>query len=82
MAKKQKAEKIARTDISREPGYMYFLDKQGDVARASMARGGRGSKKKGGQQKKIVKVGVRRDKGYLYFIDKDGDVSRTPMARR
>jgi len=74
--------KIARTDVKRQHGFLYFIDKQGDVSRASMARGGRGSKKKGGQTKKVVKVGIRKEKGYLYFLDKDGDVARAKMIRR
>jgi hypothetical protein len=31
---------IAKTGIRREKGWLYFLDKQGDVSRARMARGG------------------------------------------
>jgi len=76
------AQKVARTDVNRQAGYLYFIDKQGDVSRASMARGGRGSKRKGGQAKKIAKVGIRKEKGYLYFLDKDGDVARAKMKRR
>jgi hypothetical protein len=76
------AQKIARTDIKRQQGYLYFIDEQGDVSRASMARGGRGSKREGGRRKKVAKVGIRKEKGYLYFLDKDGDVARAKMKRR
>jgi len=76
------AQKIARTNVKKQQGFLYFVDKQGDVSRASMARGGRGSSKKGGQAKKVAKVGIRREKGFLYFIDKDGDVARAKMVRR
>jgi hypothetical protein len=72
------AQKIARTSVKRQQGYLYFIDKQGDVSRASMARGGKG----GGRQKKITKIGIRKEKGYLYFLDKDGDVARAKMVRR
>jgi len=72
------ADKVAKAGIKREKGYLYYLDKQGDVSRAKMARGG----KKGGKPEKVVKVGVTREEGYLYFIDKQGDVSRAKMARR
>lgn len=83
MAKlKTKAEKIARTDVKRQAGFLYFIDEQGDVSRATMARGGRGSKREGGQRKKVKEVGIRKEKGYLYFLDKDGDVARTKMVRR
>ncbi len=76
------AQKIARTSVKRQQGFLYYIDKQGDVSRASMARGGRGSKRQGGQAKKVAKVGVRKEKGYLYFLDKDGDVARAKMVRR
>lgn len=32
-------EKIARVGIDKEPGYLYYVDKDGDVARAEMKRG-------------------------------------------
>ncbi|MCP4650931.1 MAG: hypothetical protein GY853_12745 [PVC group bacterium] len=72
------AEKVTKAGVKREKGYLYYLDKQGDVSRAKMARGG----KKGGKPEKVNKVGVAREEGFLYFIDKEGDVSRAKMARR
>jgi len=33
------AEKIVKCGIKREKGYLYYVDKQGDVAKAKMARG-------------------------------------------
>ena len=71
------SEKVEKAGIKREKGYLYYLDKQGDVSRAKMARGG----KKGGAPTKVLKVGVKRKPGYLYFIDKQGDVSAAKMAR-
>ena len=32
---------VAKTGIKREKGWLYYLDKRGDVSRAKMARGGR-----------------------------------------
>jgi len=72
------AEKVAKAGIKREKGYLYYLDKQGDISKAKMARGG----KKGGKPEKVTKLGVKRMDGFLYFIDKQGDVSRAKMARR
>ncbi len=72
------AQKVEKTGVKREEGYLYFIDKQGDVSRAKMARGG----KKGGKPEKVKKVGLKKDKGYLYFLDKQGDVSRAKMARK
>ncbi len=63
--------------VKKEKGYLYYLDKNGDIARSKMARGGN----KGGGAQVIMKCGIKRQEGYLYFIDKDGDVSRAKMAR-
>jgi hypothetical protein len=48
------AQKVAKVGIKKEPGYLYFIDKDGDVARAKMLRG----KKK----KKVVKKKVKKTK--------------------
>jgi 20S proteasome alpha/beta subunit len=72
------AEKVAKLGVDREDGYLYFIDKQGDVSRAKMARGG----KKGGKPTKVAKAGVKKEKGYLYFLDKAGDISRAKMVRK
>lgn len=71
------AEKVAKAGIKREKGYLYYLDKDGDISRAKMARGG----KKGGAPQKVKRLGIKRKEGYLYFIDKQGDVSAAKMAR-
>jgi hypothetical protein len=71
------AEKIQKVGIKREKGFLYYLDKQGDVSCAKMARG----KNKGGKPKKVAKCGIKRKEGYLYFIDKAGDVSCAKMVR-
>ena len=70
------AEKVAKVGVKKEPGYLYFIDKQGDVSRAKMARGG----KKGGKPEKVAKAGVKKQAGYLYFLDKKGDISRAKMV--
>tara|TARA_Y100000310_G_C20698161_1_gene827214 strand:+ start:5687 stop:5917 length:231 start_codon:yes stop_codon:yes gene_type:complete len=73
------AKKVAKVGVKREKGYLYYIDKQGDISRAKMARGG---KKKGKAKKeKVAKVGVKKESGYLYFLDKAGDVSMAKMAR-
>ncbi len=33
------AKKVARVGIKKEKGYLYFVDKKGNVARVPMARG-------------------------------------------
>ena len=72
------AEKVAKVGVKKTDGMLYFVDKQGDISCASMARGG-GKAKKGA--KKVAKVGVKKVGGYLYFVDKAGDISRAKMAR-
>ena len=73
------AEKVAKVGVKKANGYLYFVDKKGNVARAKMSRGGR---KKGKAKIQVVaKVGVKKKKGYLYFIDKKGDISAAKMAR-
>jgi len=69
------AEMIQKVGLKREKGYLYFIDKKGDISCALMARG----KKKGGKAKVAVKVGITKEKGYLYFIDKKGNISRAIM---
>ena len=69
--------KVAKVGIKKKKGYLYFVDKRGDISCAIMARGN----KKGGKPQKVAKVGVKKQKGYLYFIDKKGDISCAKMVR-
>ncbi|MBI2107812.1 hypothetical protein HYX09_02225 [Candidatus Woesearchaeota archaeon] len=71
-------EVVCRCNIKRQPGYLYFVNKNGDAARVAMARAGKKSSKK---QEVLHKCGVTRKKGYLYFIDKKGNVAMAKMAR-
>ena len=71
------AEKVKTTGVTKQSGYLYYLDKNGDVSRVKMARGAN----KGGSPEVVTNAGVNRESGWLYFIDKDGDVSRAKMAR-
>ena len=73
------AEKVAKAGVKKTSGYLYFVDKQGDVSRAKMARGRKAGKRS--KPEKVAKVGVRKTSGYLYFVDSKGDVSRAKMAR-
>jgi hypothetical protein len=71
------AQKVLKLGIKRQKGYLYYVDKKGDVSCAKMARG----KSKGGSPKKVEKCGIERKAGYLYFVDKKGDVSCAKMKR-
>ncbi|MBI3939929.1 MAG: hypothetical protein HY315_03770 [Acidobacteria bacterium] len=68
------AEKVQKTAVKREKGYVYFIDQDGDVARSKTGQRGK--------KEKIASVGLQREKGFLYFIDSEGDISRSPMKRR
>jgi len=73
------AEVVAKTAVKKQKGWLYFLDKGGNVSRALMSRAGR---KKGKAKKEVVaKAGVKKQSGFLYFIDKGGNVCRAKMAR-
>ena len=71
------AEKVKNTGVTKQSGYLYYLDKNGNVSRTKMARGAN----KGGNPEVVANAGVQRESGWLYFIDKDGDIARTKMAR-
>ncbi len=70
-------EKVATASVEKKSGYLYYVDKQGDISEIKMARGG----KEKGKATKVAKVGVKKESGYLYYVDKSGDVSRAKMAR-
>ncbi|HLD00509.1 MAG TPA: hypothetical protein VJC39_02090 [Candidatus Nanoarchaeia archaeon] len=70
---------VARTGVKKDKGYLYFVDKNGNVARAKMSRAGR---KKGKTRVEVVnRANVKKERGYLYFIDKSGNVAKAQMAR-
>ncbi len=71
------AQKVVKVGVKRQKGYLYFIDKRGDVSCAKMARGN----KKGGKPKKVAKVGLKKKVGYLYFLDKKGDISCAKLVR-
>ncbi len=45
------AEKVAKVGIKKQAGWLYFVDKKGDISRAKMVRGGK-KKKKAKRKKK------------------------------
>ncbi|MDR3092874.1 MAG: hypothetical protein LBU33_03040 [Endomicrobium sp.] len=72
------AEKVQKVGVERESGYLYFIDKEGDVSRALMARG---KNKKSSKSSKVKKLGLKKESGYFYFLDVQGDISRAVMGR-
>ncbi len=74
-----KQEKVAKLGVKRESGYLYYVDKLGNLARAPMARAGQPKSKK--KPEVVAKAGIKREKGFMYFMDADGDIARAKMAR-
>lgn len=70
-------QKEATVGVTKERGYLYFVDKQGDVSRCKMARGGQQT----GTPEKVATAGVQKQRGHLYFVDKQGDISSSMMKR-
>lgn len=67
------AKVVRKLGIVRKPGFLYFINSDGDVARV----------KKGSKRKELVKrVGFKRRKGFLAFLDKNGDIAEAKMKRR
>jgi nitroreductase len=65
--------------IIKERGYLHFLDKEGNLARAEMARGKPDFKP---EQEILHKCGIKREPGWLYYVDKNMNIARAKMARR
>lgn len=70
------AEKVARTGITREKDFLYYV-KGGAVWKVPMKKPGATSK---GKSEKVVDAGISMEDGYMYFVDKDGDVARAKRA--
>ncbi|MFC2134055.1 hypothetical protein ACFLTH_05505 [Bacteroidota bacterium] len=71
--------RVYKTELVREKGWLYFIDKKGDISRVKMAR----SRADKGPRlhHKVLDVGIQKEKGYLYYLDKDLDIFRSPMKR-
>ncbi len=67
------AERIGRERIVREPGYLYFLGKDGYLWRVPTRLNPSGSKARVGSER------YQRIDGYTYFLDKAGYLSRARM---
>ena len=60
--KKAKPEIVAKTGIKRVKGFLYFIDKAGDISCAKMVRGGKKKKKKAAKKKKPAKKKAKKKK--------------------
>ena len=53
---------IHRNVVKRKPGHLYYVDGQGHVCEAKMARGGKKKKKKAVKKKPVKKKAVKKKK--------------------
>ena len=57
---------VVKTGVKRQDGWLYYVDKKGNVARVNMKRKGKPYKKK---TEVLAKTEIKRQKGYLYYLD-------------
>jgi hypothetical protein len=69
---------VFKAGVKKEPGFLYFVDKNGNISRVEMARGKSKSRKK---KEVVFKAGITKESGFLYYVDKNGNISRAKMAR-
>ena len=66
------ADKVAKTGISRDNNFMYYI-KNGDVWQVPRKKPGQPK----GKASKVTSAGIDMDYGkYIYFLDGDGDIAR------
>lgn len=65
--------------IVKEEGYLYFINKDGNLARVPMARG-RSTEKP--EQEVLHECRIKREPGWLYYVDRDMNIARAKMARK
>jgi hypothetical protein len=68
---------IAKTGVKRKKGFLYFVDKKGDISCVPM----RNSGVKGGVLK-VTSVGISKKPNHMYFVDKNGNVCEVSMSRQ
>jgi hypothetical protein len=67
---------LAKTGIKREQGYLYFVDKKGDISSVPMRNIGINE-----GIKKVAAVGIQKKPNHLYFVNKEGDICEVKMSR-
>ena len=78
---KSNAVLVARPAFTREPGHLYFVDKDGDVCKRFRNRGHTPSGPLGENHPtiKVAKTSIKRRRGYWYYVDGQNRVFETPM---
>ena len=70
-------EMVSEFTLEREEGYLYFIDKDGDVSRSKVAKEGEPKS----DDEKVVRCGIPRDEDWLYYLGPKGNILRVPMYR-
>lgn len=65
--------KIGNEKIEREPGYLYYVGKDGYVWAVPMKHNKSGKKKKVGTEQ------IKKEEGYMYYVGKDGYVYKAKL---
>ncbi len=65
--------RVGNEKVTREPGYLYYVGKDGFVWRTPMKANKKGTKKKVGNEK------IAKKSGYLYYLDEAGFVAEAKM---
>lgn len=80
-------EVVHESKIQREKGYLYYIDKVGDISRVRFERKQpalyntcKDIPKEENKPEKVLKLKLKRDPNYLYYIDKNGNISRCRKA--
>ena len=60
---------VKKVGVKRAQGYLYYIDKKGNICRTRMAQTGRPKK-----TELVIRTDIKRVKGFLYFINKEGDI--------
>lgn len=79
-AKYKVPEKVVVAGVTREAGWLYFINKDGNIARSRLVRGG-ALPKSTEKAEVVAHTWAKRDINYIYFMDDDGDVARVPRSR-
>lgn len=64
------SQKVLRCKIQREQGYLYYINREGNVARQRYEHDRR-------IEELVLGCELSREDGYLLFLDRDGDVSKS-----
>jgi len=75
-------ELVQKTNLKREIGWMYFVDKEGDICRGKMGALIQVDPAKYAKPEKVIRLGIKKEIGYIYFIGKDGYVYRRKMNEK